>query len=72
MKIGLQAWGSEGDIRPLIALSHGLARRGHDVELMHRVSGFLALTETAQETIPEEVHAFLNEGPPPVFMGLAA
>ncbi len=34
MKIGLQAWGSEGDIRPLIALSHGLARRGHDVELI--------------------------------------
>jgi sterol 3beta-glucosyltransferase len=35
MNIGLQAWGSEGDIRPLIALAHGLARRGHDVELIY-------------------------------------
>ena len=35
MKIGLQAWGSEGDIRPLLALAHGLARRGHDAELVY-------------------------------------
>src|SRR5262245_19496717 len=35
MRIGLQAWGSEGDIRPFIALGHGLARRGHDVELLY-------------------------------------
>jgi sterol 3beta-glucosyltransferase len=35
MKIGLQAWGSEGDIRPLVALGHGLVQRGHDVELVY-------------------------------------
>jgi sterol 3beta-glucosyltransferase/vancomycin aglycone glucosyltransferase len=35
MNIGLQAWGSEGDIRPFIALGHGLARRGHSVELVY-------------------------------------
>lgn len=35
MKIGLQAWGSEGDIRPFFALGHGLAKRGHDVELLY-------------------------------------
>src|SRR5262245_2728792 len=35
MRIGLQAWGSEGDIRPLMALAHGLARRGHDVEFVY-------------------------------------
>ena len=35
MRIGLQAWGSEGDIRPLIALAHGLSGRGHDVELLY-------------------------------------
>jgi sterol 3beta-glucosyltransferase len=35
MKIGLQAWGSEGDIRPFIALGHGLAKRGHEVELVY-------------------------------------
>jgi sterol 3beta-glucosyltransferase/vancomycin aglycone glucosyltransferase len=35
VRIGLQAWGSEGDIRPLIALGHGLAQRRHDVELIY-------------------------------------
>jgi len=33
MKIGLQTWGSEGDIRPFIALSAGLVAAGHQVEL---------------------------------------
>jgi UDP:flavonoid glycosyltransferase YjiC (YdhE family) len=35
VRIGIQAWGSEGDIRPLIALGHGLVERGHDVELVY-------------------------------------
>ena len=35
MKIGMQAWGSEGDIRPLVALGHGLVQRGHEVELVY-------------------------------------
>ena len=35
MRIGVQAWGSEGDIRPLIAIGHGLVRRGHQVELVY-------------------------------------
>ena len=35
MRIGLQAWGSEGDIRPLVALGHGLVQRGHEVELVY-------------------------------------
>ena len=34
MKIGLQAWGSEGDINPFTALSAGLVERGHDVTLV--------------------------------------
>lgn len=33
MKIGLQAWGSTGDIRPMIALGGELVRRGHQVTL---------------------------------------
>ena len=33
MKIGLQAWGSEGDIRPFTALAAGLVKNGHDVTL---------------------------------------
>ncbi|HEX6095650.1 MAG TPA: glycosyltransferase [Thermoanaerobaculia bacterium] len=33
MKIGLQTWGSEGDIRPFLALAGGLSAKGHDVTL---------------------------------------
>lgn len=33
MKIGLQTWGSDGDINPFIALAGGLAARGHEVTL---------------------------------------
>lgn len=34
LHIGVQAWGSEGDIRPLLALGHGLAQRGHRVDMV--------------------------------------
>lgn len=35
MRIGLQTWGSEGDIRPFVALGAALAKRGHRVELLY-------------------------------------
>jgi UDP:flavonoid glycosyltransferase YjiC (YdhE family) len=34
MKIGLQAWGSEGDIQPFTALAAGLVEAGHEVTLV--------------------------------------
>ena len=34
MKIGIQTWGSDGDIRPFIALSEGLQAAGHNVTLV--------------------------------------
>ena len=34
MRIGIQTWGSEGDIRPFLALSAGLAQAGHRVTLV--------------------------------------
>jgi len=34
MKIGLQTWGSEGDIRPFTSLASGLKLAGHDVTLV--------------------------------------
>lgn len=34
MKIGIQTWGSNGDIRPMIALADGLQRAGHRVTLI--------------------------------------
>ena len=34
MKIGLQTWGSDGDIRPFLALAGGLSAAGHEVSLV--------------------------------------
>jgi predicted component of type VI protein secretion system len=34
MKIGVQTWGSHGDIRPFLALAEGLQLAGHDVTLL--------------------------------------
>jgi sterol 3beta-glucosyltransferase len=33
LKIGIQTWGSNGDIRPLLALAQGLQKAGHSVTL---------------------------------------
>ena len=33
MKIGIQTWGSQGDINPFIALAAGLSQAGHHVTL---------------------------------------
>jgi hypothetical protein len=34
MRIGMQVWGSDGDIRPMLALDRGLQASGHDVSLV--------------------------------------
>jgi len=34
VRIGLQTWGSEGDIRPFLALSAALVQRGHEVRVV--------------------------------------
>jgi len=34
MKIGIQTWGSNGDIRPMLALADGLQKAGHRVTLV--------------------------------------
>jgi UDP:flavonoid glycosyltransferase YjiC (YdhE family) len=34
MKIGIQTWGSEGDMRPFLALAAGLRTAGHEVTLV--------------------------------------
>jgi sterol 3beta-glucosyltransferase len=33
MRIGMQTWGSDGDIRPMLALGGGLVKRGHRVRI---------------------------------------
>ena len=34
MRIGIQTWGSHGDVRPFLALAEGLQRAGHEVHLV--------------------------------------
>lgn len=47
MKIGMQTWGSHGDIRPFLALADGLHAAGHDVHL-----SIAAFTEGAWRDLP--------------------
>lgn len=35
MRIGIQTWGTEGDVRPFFALAKELVRRGHEVRLAY-------------------------------------
>jgi sterol 3beta-glucosyltransferase len=39
MRIGLQTWGTEGDVRPFVALARGLRRAGHEVTLVETAVG---------------------------------
>ena len=39
VRIGIQTWGSEGDIRPFVALGAALAKRRHQVELLYTEIG---------------------------------
>ena len=34
MRIGIAGWGSEGDLRPLVALASRAKREGHEVQLL--------------------------------------
>lgn len=55
MRIGLQTWGTEGDIRPCGALAEALTRRGHQVRLVYtNVEGrdFRALAAPTVEMVP--------------------
>jgi sterol 3beta-glucosyltransferase len=65
----MQTWGSEGDIRPFLALGHALAGRGHEVELRYteignrrydavaRALGFTA-TAVASPVVADEEELF--------------
>lgn len=54
MKIGLQTWGSHGDIRPFVALAEGLQQAGHEVTLVLTCvdsNAYAALTSPCGVTI---------------------
>jgi UDP:flavonoid glycosyltransferase YjiC (YdhE family) len=47
MKIGIQTWGSEGDVRPFLALAAGLAGEGHRVTVAATTSPLDAYSRIA-------------------------
>ncbi len=46
LRIGIQTWGSEGDVRPMVALAEALIARGHHVELVITRLGVIELPES--------------------------
>jgi sterol 3beta-glucosyltransferase/vancomycin aglycone glucosyltransferase len=49
MRIGIQTWGSYGDVRPFLALSGGLAAAGHEVTLYVTTIDDSDYSDTAQK-----------------------
>jgi sterol 3beta-glucosyltransferase len=49
MKIGIQTWGSRGDINPWIALGQGLQKSGHEVILYYTCFTNLDFTDYSRE-----------------------
>ena len=49
MRIGIQTWGSLGDIRPFIALANGLKVSGHEVSLLVTSVDGVEYHDTAEE-----------------------
>lgn len=60
MRIGLQTWGSEGDVRPMVALAEALVERGHHVELVVTLLGTVELPTSREKLLVSQVPA----GPP--------
>lgn len=61
MKIGIQTWGSNGDIRPMLALADGLQKAGHSVTLVvssidnHSYRGICEQLGIAYRQVPERI-----------------
>jgi UDP:flavonoid glycosyltransferase YjiC (YdhE family) len=64
MKIGIQTWGTEGDIRPFIALAGGLSAAGHEVTLAATEitnQRFTAYSERLEFTLRHVGHIDMDE-----------
>lgn len=61
MKIGIQTWGSNGDIRPMLALAEGLQQAGHAVTLTvssidnRNYQGIAQQLNVAYRQVPEHI-----------------
>ena len=61
MKIGIQTWGSNGDIRPMLALAEGLQKAGHNITLVvssidnQRYQTLCEKLEISYRQVPEHI-----------------
>jgi hypothetical protein len=67
MRVGLQAWGSDGDVRPVIALAAGLVRRGHSVRVVAT-----SVDQTDYRPLCSALNVPLEMVPPRVSVDLAS
>ena len=67
MRIGLQTWGTRGDIRPMMALASGLKAAGHDVTLV-----VTSVDETRYDALAEDLSVKLHSVASPVIKDQAA
>jgi len=64
MKIGMQTWGSHGDVRPFLALAGGLTAAGHDVTLViSSIDGRVYAGSDAAPGVTVRVIAFPDMSP---------
>jgi NH3-dependent NAD+ synthetase len=55
VRVGLQSWGTEGDLRPFLGLGRALMARGHDAELVRRVARMIDRNEYKRRQAPPGV-----------------
>jgi sterol 3beta-glucosyltransferase len=69
MKIGLQTWGTDGDILPFIALANGLVNSGHEVTLAYTSIDGKSYSEAGIRMIEANESIDFNPPPNPYAMG---
>ena len=87
VRVLVRAYGTEGDVRPFLALAAGLRAAGHEAPLLlqpdHRarprdypdhvhITGAWTLPVGPQWSPPEELDRFLAAGDPPVYVGFGS
>jgi len=60
MKIGIQTWGSDGDIRPFFALANGLSTNGHDVTVCYTSVDRTDYSDLAVKLNVKSINVFPN------------
>lgn len=69
MKIGLQTWGTDGDVLPFIALGKGLVNAGHEVTLAYTSIDGKSYSEEGIRMIEANESIDFNPPPNPYAMG---